>query len=331
MQFIVVRRSGRRPFGFTLVELLVVIAIIGILVALLLPAIQAAREAARRTQCGNNMKQLGVALHNYHDTHAVFPPGVIANTLNSSTTPPGAMSWMPLLLPFMEQPALYDQLLPFMVTRNSAGFPSDLMNSVVPGLMCPSDPSAPKTGVVHGGSTPWDAAPPDYNDGFSGNYLLCNGSELVSALNPSPIPGGAPATAMNGMFFYRSRIRMASVRDGTAHTVMGAEVITLAELAGQRDWRGRYYRAEHLSSIFSTNLPPNTTAADYCRTCSFNPSYARCTANTDVQYFFARSFHAGGVQAVLADASVRFVADSIDTQTWRALGTREGEESPTAY
>jgi hypothetical protein len=137
---------------------------------------------------------------------------------------------------------------------------------------------------------------------------------------------------MNGMFFYKSRIRMASVTDGTANTVMGAEIITLPELAGQRDWRGRYYRAEHLSSIFTTNQSPNTNAADYCRTCQAgNPSFARCTASTDVQYFFARSFHAGGVQAVLADASVRFIADTINTQTWRDLGTVAGQESPTTY
>lgn len=267
MPLVWVRRAERRPRGFTLVELLVVIAIIGILVALLLPAIQAAREAARRSQCGNNMKQLGIALHNYHDTHGVFPPGVIANTLNSSMGAPnafpGAMSWMPLLLPFMEQAPLYEELLPWMSTRNSMHFPSNIMNSVVPSLMCPSDPAAPKTGVIHGEGTP-PGAPPDYNDGFSGNYLLCNGSQMVSATNPPPV-GAALGTAMNGMFFYRSRIRMATVMDGTANTVMGAEIITLPELAGQRDWRGRYYRADHLSSIFTTFLPPNSTIADWTR------------------------------------------------------------------
>jgi prepilin-type N-terminal cleavage/methylation domain-containing protein len=315
----IMKCSSSRPRGFTLVELLVVIAIIGILVALLLPAIQAAREAARRSQCSNNVKQLGLSLHNYHDTHAVFPPGVIANTLNAGTSFPTNMSWMPLLLPFMEQSALYDQLLPYMVTRASSNFPSELMNSVVPPLMCPSDPTASKTGIVHGTADP----PPDYNDGFSGNYLLCHGSELVTAAN---------ATGMNGMFFFRSRIRMASITDGTANTVMGGEIITLPENPGQRDWRGRYYRAEHLSSLFSTNLSPNTTAADYGRTCEAgNPIFARCTASVDPQYFFARSFHPGGVQVVLADASVRFVPDTINTQTWRDLGTRAGQESPTAF
>lgn len=324
MQFTWLRTSERRSRGFTLVELLVVIAIIGILVALLLPAIQAAREAARRSQCSNNIKQLGIALHNYHDTHAVFPPGVIANRLNQGTTPPGAMSWMPLLLPFMEQSALYEQLLPWMVTRSSSGWPSELMNTVIPTLMCPSDSAAPKTGIVHGeGADPMTSVPPDYNDGFSGNYLLCNGSEQVTETN---------STAMSGMFFYKSRVRMAMVRDGTANTVMGAEIITLPELAGQRDWRGRYYRADHLSSIFTTNIPPNSTIADWTRVCQAgSPSYAPCISSTPTQYLLARSHHPGGVQVVLADASVRFVANSINTETWWALGTRAGEEPAAAY
>ena len=265
-------------------------------------------------------------LHNYHDTHAWFPPGVLANNLNAGTTPPANMSWMPMLLPFIEQSALYDQLLPYMVTRASSNFPSELMNSVIPPLMCPSDPAAPKTGLIHGGDTTPDGSPPDYNDGFSGNYLLCHGSQLVTQNNTPATPDAAFGHTMNGMFFYKSRIRMASVTDGTANTVMGAEIITLPELTtGHRDWRGRYYRAEHLSSIFSTYQPPNTTLSDYCRTCQAPAiKEAPCTANTDLQYLFARSFHAGGVQAVLADASVRFVPNTIDTLVWRALGTREG-------
>ncbi|NLF73737.1 MAG: DUF1559 domain-containing protein [Candidatus Anammoximicrobium sp.] len=324
---------GRRATGFTLVELLVVIAIIGILVALLLPAIQAAREAARRSQCSNNLKQLGLGLHNYHDTHAWFPPGVLANNLNSGTTPPTNMSWMPMLLPFIEQSALHDQLLPYMVTRASSSFPSALMNSVIPCLMCPSDSAGPKTGILHGEGTPPDGSPPDNNDGFSGNYLLCHGSQLVTQNNSPATTGAAFGHTMNGMFYYKSRIRMASVVDGTANTVMGAEIITVPELTtSHRDWRGRYYRAEHLSSIFSTYQPPNTTLSDYCRTCQA-PALreAPCFASTDLQYLFARSYHPGGVQAVLADASVRFIPNSIDTYVWRALGTREGGEPTNQY
>jgi prepilin-type N-terminal cleavage/methylation domain-containing protein len=314
-------RRGSR-LGFTLVELLVVIAIIGILVALLLPAIQAAREAARRTRCTNNFKQLGLAIHNYHDTYNVFPPGVIAQRLNLGEAAPrafpGAMSWMPMLLPFLEQSALYEELLPYMVTRRSNHFPSELMNTVIPGLTCPSQ-GPPKTGIVHGTADP----PPDYNDGFHGNYLLCHGNGHVTEAN---------STNLNGMFFYRSRIMMAEVRDGTSNTVMGAEIITIRERGGQRDWRGRYYRADHLSSIFSTNLPPNTPVADRCRTCQAdNLPEAPCVGSTDPQYLFARSYHPGGVHGLLADASIRFVSNDINTQTWRDLGTRSGGEAPAPY
>ncbi|MDA1165236.1 MAG: DUF1559 domain-containing protein, partial [Planctomycetota bacterium] len=96
-------KSTNANRGFTLIELLVVIAIIAILVALLLPAVQQAREAARRSQCKNNLKQLGLALHNYHDTHQTFPFGTIATSLNIAATRPSNMSWMPMVLPFMDQ------------------------------------------------------------------------------------------------------------------------------------------------------------------------------------------------------------------------------------
>ena len=317
-----------KPFrrsGFTLVELLVVIAIIGILIALLLPAVQAAREAARRSQCTNHLKQLGLAIHNYHDTFKVFPPGVFADGLNDSlNTPPHSMSWMPTLLPFMEQQALYDQLKPYMETRNSSGFPTDLFNTVIPTLMCPSDPVKRKTGVVHntGGADP----PPDYDDGFHGNYLLCNGSQQVTE------GSGGNSRDMNGMFYYLSNIDMAAVRDGTSNTVMSSEIRLIRERAGQRDWRGRYYRADHLSSIFSTHLPPNTTAADLMRTCQATAvDYAPCQWSTPTQVIYARSAHPGGVNMGLADGSIRFVSDTINTQTWRDLGTREGGEMTGEY
>ena len=318
--------SARRS-GFTLVELLVVIAIIGILIALLLPAVQAAREAARRSQCTNNLKQLGLAIHNYHDTHKFFPACVIAARLNALTTFPGDMSWMPLLLPYLEQRALHDQLAPYMVARRSSQFPSSLMNTVISSLGCPSDPYHGKTTALHDQT---DDPPWDYNDGFCGNYLLCNGSEQVTE--------GTDGNSfrMNGMFFYLSKINMASVVDGTSNTVMSAEICLVQEITpkGHRDWRGRYYRADHLSSLFTTYLPPNTTSSDLCRTCQGSPAspyYAPCTASTPTQAIYARSRHPGGVNAGLADGSVRFVSATIDTQTWRGLGTREGRENIGDY
>ncbi|TWT32818.1 DUF1559 family PulG-like putative transporter [Blastopirellula retiformator] len=308
------------PKGFTLVELLVVIAIIGVLIALLLPAVQQAREAARRMTCSNHMKQLGLALHNYHDTNLVFPPGVLADGLNDGLNSfPTNMSWMPMILPFIEQGPLHDQLSPYMKTRSSSSFPTALFDTPIETLMCPSDPNRGQTGEVHnsGNADP----PPDYDDGFHGNYLLCHGSEEITTTTDN---------AASGMFYYLSKHDFSSVTDGTSNTVFAAEILLApSNIAGKRDWRGRYYRAEHLSSILSTLLPPNTTASDKMRTCEgapANPIYAPCTQSTNTQVIYARSQHPGGAMTMFGDASVRFVPETIDTITWNRLGTRAGGE-----
>ncbi|MCC9607143.1 DUF1559 domain-containing protein [Blastopirellula sp. JC732] len=314
-----------RHSGFTLVELLVVIAIIGVLIALLLPAVQQAREAARRMTCSNHIKQLGLALHNYHDTNRVFPPGTFAAQLNSSLgSNPGSMSWMPTILPFIEQGPLSDQLTPYMKTRNSASFPTALMNTVIETLECPSDPNRGQTGEVHNPSN--TDPPPDYDDGFHGNYLLCHGAEEVTVAN---------SKNTSGMFYYLSKTTFASATDGTSNTVFAAEILLVpSNVAGKRDWRGRYYRSDHLSSIVSTLLPPNTTASDKCRTCEGSPAsplWAPCTASTDPQVIYARSQHPGGAMTMFGDASVQFIPETIDTVTWNRLGTRAGGEVTGDY
>lgn len=145
-------RATQRKQGFTLVELLVVIAIIGILVALLLPAVQAAREAARRMQCSNNLKQLGVALHNYHDTHKSMPPGFLPkrNANGAKTNNVNLWAWGALVLPFMEQQALHDKLnvgnnhLELISSTAGPGTLKEVMQQAIPSFRCPSDVGPPK-------------------------------------------------------------------------------------------------------------------------------------------------------------------------------------------
>ena len=151
---------SRRPLGFTLVELLVVIAIIGVLVALLLPAVQQAREAARRIQCSNHLKQLGLAMHNYHDTFQQFPYAQY-NDVRGNRSHPNRGTWYPTMLPFVEQVALYDRLKPFFGTNAAPDWATlEIRSTIVDGMVCPSDPNGGKQGI----------------QGLQGNYVVSAGS-----------------------------------------------------------------------------------------------------------------------------------------------------------
>lgn len=219
--------------AFTLVELLVVIAIIGILVSLLLPAVQAAREAARRMKCSNNLKQLGLALHNYHDTYGKFPIGA-ADIAISRRTP-----WMPSLLPFIEQTALYDRYVSAALTFSASGSNNLISNIdrkvrdvIVPSLSCPSDPNSP-------GNT----------RGYHGNYVALDGNAVGVTDNAA------------GVMFRNSRIRIADITDGTSNTLAFAEALVRPQTdavgwgepgaywTGSKLWRNSFHHlrdAEHV-------------------------------------------------------------------------------------
>jgi len=215
--------------AFTLVELLVVIAIIGILVALLLPAIQAAREAARRTQCTNNLKQVGLALHNHHDVRKKFPLG----TMHPIDVPnPGGeprWNWMHFILPYMEESTLYESFKAQRKTRPATEglYLYDNAETVVTTLQCPSDPNSPKD-MTFGATTP--AA----GQGAHGNYVTCSGDTKHS----DSVGGSTTGMKLNGMFFYNSAIRMADLTDGTSKTLMAAELLVSPDATGH-DLRGR--------------------------------------------------------------------------------------------
>ncbi|MFH1919556.1 MAG: DUF1559 domain-containing protein [Planctomycetota bacterium] len=304
-----------RKRGFTLVELLVVIAIIGILIALLLPAVQAAREAARRSQCTNNLKQLGLAMHNYHDTYKTLPIGAFSCCWGT---------WKVPVLPYIEQNALFEMYSEGpkctgdgnAATQNRYGHAVNLPVTTQKGISafyCPSDqPNAPIIGVqshnyvVNYGNT-------HYGQGtLSGVRFLGAPFRRVT----SSCIGGKTEVCQ----------KFASVLDGLSNTLMLSEVI----IGQGRDLRGFSWWSD--ASQFTTYLSPNSPLPDriydayYCNNNSPNPPCA-VTASGWPTMFAARSRHPGGVQVTMCDGSARFVSETIDIDTWRAVSTSQGGET----
>ncbi len=299
--------------GFTLVELLVVIAVIGVLVALLLPAVQKVREAANRLKCQNNLKQLGLGLHNYHTTVGHLPPG---NT-DLMGLDPGNESdrrnWaVTALLPYIEQQAVSEGVERYLANGAPYIVYCPLNKTVMPIFLCPSDPAGPKILTGGPGST--------NQQGFHGNYAACAGS---TAFNPAS--GADGGDNLNGLFYAFSATRFSDVADGTSNTLMLSELIVSPDLT-THDVRGRLFNpAKQGGVLFSTLYPPNTAVADRLQWCQSIPP-APCRSTYAEINLSARSYHAGGVNVLLADGSGRFVVDGIAPATWTALGTRAGGE-----
>ncbi len=306
-----------RRVGFTLVELLVVIAIIGILVALLLPAIQAAREAARRTQCVNNLKQIGIAMHNHHDSLKSLPPGTGPNPCCWGT-------WQVLILRYIEQGSIAEEYVNWGgddtttdrtytgVRYSGAPNTTNVTTKRFPAFTCPSDlPNAPTGGMT--------------NHNYAVNYGT-TGYSQPSSLN-GVIFRGAPFRAARS---YEERFigrKMSDLIDGTSNTLMVGEV-----LQGQgSDLRGFTWWGD--ASNFTSYLPPNSRLPDriytagYCVNLPDQGLPCAITDATNPTMFGSRSRHPGGVQVVLCDGATRFVSDAIDLNVWRAVSTSEGSEA----
>ncbi len=325
----IVRRPGTER-GFTLIELLVVIAIIAILVSLLLPAVQQAREAARRSQCKNQLKQLGLALHNYHETHSVFPPGTVGNKVFSDLNlPVNRIGWIPLLLPFLDQAALYNKVAPYMngigsVPGSSPTTWPETKTSPLTILQCPSDPNSKKRFGMSTSGTLVDRI-------FS-NYVVCQGSAGTRITATADATG----TKLNGMFFTMSKTKVRDITDGTSNTLMVGEILLTPDdpsapyLNGGADFRGYVWNMDGPTTWFAAAFPPNSLEPDRFHFCVQNDRMNPCTKIPDIHGYtsrlHARSSHAGGVQFTLGDGSVRFISSSIDSELFKGLGSRNGGE-----
>jgi prepilin-type N-terminal cleavage/methylation domain-containing protein len=306
------QRLTKNRHGFTLIELLVVIAIIAILVALLLPAVQQAREAARRSQCKNHLKQLAVALHNYHDTHGVLPPGqfnyIGADLATATGQGARRTCWMQQILPFIDQETIYNQL-PFSTPSTAYNLYPDRWKKISV-LMCPSDPSNPKT-ITAGATT--EAA----SQGFHGNYVASYGRGAYT---------NTPTLQTRGTFWPLSSMKLTDVKDGTSNTLFLGEII-ISQDTGVHDLRGRYYNTWQGNVLFTSEQVPNTTVGDVSSYCIALPEApcAPLSGTNTAQY--QRSYHDGGVHTAMADGAVLFISENIDLNTYRALGTSMGSES----
>jgi len=309
--------------AFTLVELLVVIAIIGVLVGLLLPAVQAAREAARRMSCSNNLKQLGLAMHNYHDTHLRFAPAGIHNRDPhgaAATSSSWGPSWAVMLLPFFEQASLHAQYN-FSLARSRDGNNSIVVATEIASLKCPSD---------GGVKQPWS----NTVSFARGNYAVNCG--VSNAFDPSDFDLKRERGPFSNARYYGAK--MADIEDGTSNTLLIGEII-----AGERSgdvrgaWAyptGAYFCGGSPSSISprvqlrANGNALNNDLRDRPSACSADDTdkHLRCVSGGSRAYQTARSKHPGGVQFVLADGSTRFISEAIQFETWlRLLAQADGQ------
>lgn len=291
------RQPSINRAGFTLVELLVVIAIIGILVALLLPAVQAAREAARRMQCSNNLKQLGIAMHNYHDTYKRFSPGFMV--VNEQGQINGGWAWAVFHMPFIEQSPLQDKLSVTKYTLNEVVSDPALMpmlQTQLSTLKCPSSTVEPLREYLGGTGIMVSTA----------NYTCCRGFFRYSGQTHLQ-------KRNNGVFFGESSVRIAGITDGTSNTIaLGERTVLPAYRQDPKRWP-------------SWCGPGGLTAAKGVGSTVSSSVYDKMNHPMDIHLF--SSEHPGGANFCFADGSVRLLSETIHSNNGGVSPKNNGNQA----
>jgi prepilin-type N-terminal cleavage/methylation domain-containing protein/prepilin-type processing-associated H-X9-DG protein len=341
-----------RRVGFTLIELLVVIAIIAVLIALLLPAVQMAREAARRMQCRNNLKQIGLALHNYHSTYQVFPFGKGADYRTVLPAAPVFARWSThaMILPELEYTGLYNAInfsfppetpgmggvVAFMPQYSNPNAVNAIQSRfAIEAFLCPSDFAANNPG--------W----PGQNN-YAGNQggWLCDRSD-----QPGAATDNSPTEVQTGVLYYLSRVQMRDIVDGTSMTAMFSEKVRgqgttnpksdMFIIPHQTSMAATYQTCSTLNATTATPLTSkwgwswvmgencctlyNHVAAPNGLTCG-GTGFPGTMTNMAMQVP-PSSRHPGGVNVLMCDGAVHFVGDNVDLTVWRAIGSRAGQET----
>ncbi len=325
----------RMRSAFTLVELLVVIAIIGVMVGLLLPAVQSAREAARRMSCQNNLKQIGLSLQNYHDTYNTFPPAAIWGVGKAPFTLPYHHTWIVMTLPFIEQQGLYDAInknLPIWGQTLPNG--QTVVSQVIPALRCPSDAGSRGVDDTHGIAHTSYAGSEGYHWHPS------------AQVGPTTWPEAAgdqiqKTSEMSGLFTVTKTHRMRDITDGTSNTIVVSETDAAGHGGGpirtvnsgvRRVGTGRVFRAAMVATAHAgwganegNPSPPNTVNVDGTAKTSgtwfkasphsYPPTYLAAWG-PNAEWHGPSSYHPGGIQSVYADGSVAFIGETVNFGTW---------------
>ncbi len=316
------RIKAKRLAGFTLVELLVVIAIIGVLVALLLPAVQAAREAARRMQCTSTVRQWGIAMHNHHATKGSLPEGNQRGTDENGVKKP-RRTWVVLVWPYVEAGVMSQQ---FDQTKSFWEVPNTYVNTL-DGIYAQTNPlyycASDRPGALWMGDRFWRAR---------GNYVV-NWGHMTVPFNFPADPTQDPNLGFGpfGYEDFESNFRPRTVRfkhftDGTSNTMIMSEAIMAANDT-DFDIRGDMLNDDRPCTQYMTINTPNS-GTDVTRFCVNNGTNPPCTSAGSVNsQKSARSNHTGGVNVLLADGHVTFINDNIAIEVWRAIGTMNGGET----